>query len=418
MLRFDLIFHLFRRSAKIQRRRMLMTVMAIAWGTIAIVLLLSFGEGLKRSFARSAAGLGTGILVVWPGTTSKPFAGLPVGRDLHLRAADVELLRQSLPELGAASAEIRTRAGQISVGRVNLNKQIVGVEPSFGDLRAHYPDPGGRFIDELDQRYKRRVIFLGNKLKDELFGDQPAVGNTVQINQIPFTVIGVMHKKQQNNMYGGPDDDHAAIPESTFEAIFGRQYLSDMVLKPKHANEMGELKTALRETLGRKYRFDPSDERALPMWDTQKTQKITNNILVGIEIFLGMIGALTLIIGGVGVANIMYAVVRHRSRDIAIQMALGAKRSFVMGPLVLEAVALTAFGGGLGIAVGVAIQQGLAYIQHNTTNQALELLGAPTFSWAVALTTVALLGLIGLAAGYFPARRAVTVQPAVVLRDE
>lgn len=418
MMRFDLIFHLFRRSAKIQRRRMIMTVMAIAWGTIAIVLLLSFGEGLKQSFARSARGLGEGILVVWPGTTSKPFAGLPVGRDLHLRAADVELLRKSLPELDAASAEIRTRGGQMSVGRTSVNKAIVGVEPSFGDLRAHYADAGGRFIDELDQQYKRRVIFLGNKLKGELFADQPALGKTVLVNQIPFTVIGVMHKKQQNNMYGGPDDDHAAIPESTFEVIFGRQYLSDMVLKPKNPNEMGELKSALREALGRKYRFDPTDNRALPMWDTQKSQKITHNILLGIEIFLGMIGALTLIIGGVGVANIMYAVVRHRSRDIAIQMALGAKRSFVMGPLVLEALTLTAFGGGLGIAVGVAIQQGLAFIQRGSTNEALELLGAPTFSWAVALTTIVLLGAIGLAAGYFPARRAVTVQPAVVLRDE
>ncbi|HKI87134.1 MAG TPA: ABC transporter permease, partial [Thermoanaerobaculia bacterium] len=299
-----------------------------------------------------------------------------------------------------------------------LNKQIVGVEPSFGDLRAHYADPGGRFIDELDQRYKRRVIFLGDKLKTELFADQPALGKTVLINQTPFTVIGVMHKKQQNNMYGGPDNDHAAIPESTFELMFGRQYLSDMVLKPKHPDQMALLKSDLRETLGRKYRFDPTDDRALPMWDTQHSQKITNNILLGIEIFLGMIGALTLIIGGVGVANIMYAVVRHRSRDIAIQMALGAKRSFVMGPLVLEALTLTSFGGALGIAVGVVIQQGLAYIQRGSTNQALELLGAPTFSWAVALTTVALLGLIGLAAGYFPARRAVTVQPAVVLRDE
>jgi putative ABC transport system permease protein len=134
--------------------------------------------------------------------------------------------------------------------------------------------------------------------------------------------------------------------------------------------------------------------------------------------FLGVIGGLTLLIGGVGVANIMYAVVKHRTKEIGVQMALGARRSYVLGPLVLESLALTAFGGAIGVGVGYGLVRLLAFLQTKANSDALEFMGAPTFSPAIAATTVLLLGTIGFLAGYFPSRRAVAIQPAEALRYE
>ena len=146
-------------------------------------------------------------------------------------------------------------------------------------------------------------------------------------------------------MYGGPDDNHAVIPLSTFRALFGQETLSNFVFRADRPAETEAVKKRVYEVLGGKYRFDPSDERALSIWDTLEGMRVMNNITLGIELFLGFIGALTLLIGGVGVANIMYAVVKHRTKEIGVQMALGAKRSYVLGPLVLESLALTAIGG-------------------------------------------------------------------------
>jgi putative ABC transport system permease protein len=208
------------------------------------------------------------------------------------------------------------------------------------------------------------------------------------------------------------------MPLSTFRAIFGRRYLSDMVVKGFEPARNEALKKRLYEVLGARLRFDPTDERALQMWDTVESQKITINIGLGIEIFLGVIGALTMLIGGVGVANIMYAVVKHRTREIGVQMAMGARRSYVLGPLVAESLFLTSLGGLIGTAVGLLIVHLLAFVQSKADSEALQFLGAPTFSPAVALTTILLLGGIGFLAGFFPARRAVSIQPADALRYE
>jgi putative ABC transport system permease protein len=418
MARPGLVWHLFRRTARLQRKRMAMTVAAIAWGTISIVLLLSFGEGLKRNLRKNRRGMGEGIVVVWPAQTGKAFGGFPPGRELRVLAEDMPLLEANIPELAAACPEMRRWGISLSVGRKTLNKPVIGTTAAYGDLRANYAQAGGRFIDDLDVALKRRVLFLGDKAARELFGSEEVVGRTLLLNQVPFTVVGVMQKKRQMGMYGGPDENHVVIPITTFRAIFGRTYLNDFIVKARQPALTELAKKRVFEVLGGKYRFDPTDDRALQMWDTLESQKILDNITLGIELFLGIIGALTLVIGGVGVANIMYAVVKHRTREIGVQMALGARRGWILGPLVLESLALTATGGVVGVVVGVAIVEALAFVQRHAQSEALQMLGAPTFSLGVAATTVTVLGTIGFLAGYFPSRRAVRIQPAEALRYE
>jgi putative ABC transport system permease protein len=414
----SLIVRLFHSSAKIARKRMILTVTAIAWGTVAIILLLSFGEGLKRSLEAGRRGLGENIVIIWMGETEKVFEGLPSGRPIRLVPDDVDLVLKGVPEIAAASGEMHNWNVQLVHGRTALNKRVVGVQPAYRDLRTSYARSGGRYIDELDQRLKRRVVFLGNVLAESVFGKEDPVGKTLLVADTPFTVIGVLQKKKQMSMYGGPDDDRATIPLSTFEAMFGRRYLSNLVYQPTSNDLAPVAKRHLMEVLGAKYRFDPSDTRALYFWDTIADGKMTNAILIGLEIFLGFIGALTLIIGGVGVANIMFAAVTHRTKEIGVQMAVGARRIYITGSIVLESLALTFAGGMVGIGVGVTIVQVLAAVQERAKSEAMEFLGAPTISIPIAVTTVALLGLIGLLAGYFPARRAASVQPADALRFE
>jgi len=418
MTNLPLILKLFRRSAGINRRRMIMTIAAIAWGTLSIVLLLSFGEGLKRNLTKGSRGLGEGIIVIWPGATSKAFEGFPQGRNLRFVPEDIALLEANIPEITLSSAEMRRWGNTVTYGRTTLTKPVVGVEPSYGPLRNQLPQSGGRFLNDLDELMKRRVVFLGDELEKELFAEADPIGETIFINKVPFTVVGIMQDKIQMGTYGGPDANNAVIPLSTFRALFGRRYVSDLVVRAERPEQNEAVKKRLYEVLGGKYRFDPTDERALAMWDTVESQKITANISIGIELFLGIIGALTLLIGGIGVANIMYAVVKHRTKEIGVQMALGARRSYVIGPLVVESLALTSTGGAIGIGVGFGVVQLLAFLQSKADSEALEFLGAPTFSFAVALTTVLLLGSIGFLAGYFPSRRAVTIQPAAALRYE
>ncbi len=418
MLRVGLIFKLFRRSAQIQRKRMAMTVAAIAWGTLSIVLLLSFGEGMKRSFSKGSKGLGEGIVVIWANATSKAFEGFPQGRNLRFHPDDVALVRANIPEIASASGEMRRWGNSVSHGRKSLTKPVIGAEPEYGELRNQIPVEGGRFLNRRDEVEKRRVAFLGDDLEEELFGDEEAVGAKILINQVPFTVVGVMKSKIQMGMYGGPDANNVVIPLSTFRSLFGRVYLSDIVVRASEPHQTEYMKQRLYEVLGGKRRFDPTDERALQMWDTVESQSITINISIGIQIFLGVIGGLTLLIGGVGVANIMYAVVKHRTKEIGVQMALGARRSYVLGPLVLESLALTALGGAIGVGVGYGLVRLLAFLQSKANSDALEFMGAPTFSPAIAATTVLLLGMIGFLAGYFPSRRAVAIQPAEALRYE
>jgi putative ABC transport system permease protein len=268
-----------------------------------------------------------------------------------------------------------------------------------------------------DEVQRRRVMFLGNDLAKDIFGDEPPVGKTLLVNNAPYTVIGVMQKKTQMGMYGGPDANHAVIPISTFRAQFGRDVLNVMVIETEQPEGMKAALKKVNELFGAKYRFDPTDDRALQAWDMVKSAKTTGNITIGIQLFLGIVGALTLLIGGVGVANIMYAVVKERTREIGVKMALGAKQRWIIAPFVLEALVYTFIGGALGIIIATLLVSLTAFIPIEN-NKVMSFLGRPTLSPQIGIATSLILGLIGLVAGYFPARRAASVDPASTLRYE
>jgi putative ABC transport system permease protein len=284
-------------------------------------------------------------------------------------------------------------------------------------MRNHIPMPGGRFLNIRDEKLRRRVIFLGNELADQLYGNADPVGKTLLVGGVPYTVIGVMVPKIMRGNYNGMDKNHATIPITTYKAQFGRDRLSVLVLKPRRAEQMEVVLAQLHRVLGSRLGFDPEDERVFGIWDTVRSTRATVDMFVGIQLFLGIMGVLTLVIGGVGVANIMYAVVKERTREIGVKMALGARPSWVTGPIVLEGLTYTLLGGLLGVVMAVGAILLLDTVPTGD-NQALQMLGTPTLSLPIVLGAAGVLGFLGVLAGYFPARRAAGIDPAATLRYE
>ncbi|MEJ2185583.1 MAG: FtsX-like permease family protein, partial [Gemmatimonadota bacterium] len=249
-----------------------------------------------------------------------------------------------------------------------------------------------------------------------LFPKGDAIGNTVKVDGLPFTVVGTMASKVQTSMNNGPDADRAIIPSSTLHAIYGGKRVSSILVRPRDLRQAEFVKRRIYEVLGTRYRFDPDDKRALGMWDFVEDQRITHAIGLGIEIFLGMVGALTLIVAGVGVANIMYVVVKERTREIGVKLAVGARRRHILAQFVFEAVLISLAGGAAGFLVAAAIVTGVASLPD--TNEAMFFVANPVLSAPIALSTAGILVSIGVLAGVFPARRAAALDPVESLRYE
>jgi putative ABC transport system permease protein len=413
----SLILQLFLRSARLQKKRATLTIAALAWGTVTILLLLAFGEGLKRQMTANEQAMGNNLAILWPGETTKAYKGMPIGRSIRPHIEDVDYARERLPEFDAIWGELTSWRTVIAYGRKTINGRVTGTIADYGNARKHYPVAGGRFLDPQDEAEKRRVVFLGNEMAKDIFGKEEALGKTILINNSPFTVIGVMQRKRQSSTYGGPDANHATIPQSTYKALFGDDRINVVVFRVKKSKDMDAAIVHFNQVMGPRLGYDPEDTRVWGLWNTVEGQKMTQKILTGLELFFGIIGALTLIIGGVGVANIMYAVVKERTKEIGVKMALGARSAWITGPFVLEGMVYTFLGGLFGALIAIVIVTGLGFINLEK-NQVLEFLGHPTLSWPIGLATIGILGVCGLLAGYFPARRAAAIDPASTLRYE
>ncbi len=392
-----------------QKVRTLLTLFGITWGTVSVALLVAFGEGLQKRIQKSQRGLGESIVIAWPARTALPYEGLGKGRRIRVAEEDLEVLRREIPE-ATFSGEYGRDRSNFRRARARITPDMSATNPVFGLMRNLIPASGGRYVNDLDVDRRRRVVFLGDKLKQDLFGDQEAVGKTVMIDNVPFLVIGVLQKKDQDSSYSGRDQDKAFMPDTTFKGLFSERYVSNFIFQARSPSLVPEVTRRVYEVLGRRLKFDAKDKEAIGMWDTTEGEKFLATFFLTFRAFLGIIGSFTLMVGGLGVSNIMYVVVEERTREIGIKLAVGAKPRYVQAQFLLETLTLTAVGGVLGLLVTLAVLFVFPFLGLE------DYVGTPQASPVVVLTTAALLGAIGFVAGYFPARRASLLDPVMALK--
>jgi putative ABC transport system permease protein len=338
------------------------------------------------------------------------------GGKIWFYESDIKYVKGTVAELNDVGGEYDRWGVRVERGTTVLSEHINGVTPNYENIRYYIPIWGGRMINDLDIRLKRRVTFLGWDVAERIFGDENPVGQQIMINSVPYTVIGVMKEKLQMGNYGGMEGDRVVIPLSTFKATFGDPYLDNLVCQVKKGFDSKEIEDKILASLGAKYKFDPTDDRAIRVWDTIAGMKEFNKILFGIKVFLGIIGGLTLLIAGVGVANIMYVSIKERTREIGVKMAMGARKSYILYQFLIEALIITFFGGFGGMSFSYILTEGFKRIP--IQNDVLDMMGRPTISFDIGIIVIVILSIMGILAGLFPAMRAASVSPVDSLRYE
>jgi putative ABC transport system permease protein len=396
--------------------RTFLTMFGIAWGIISITLMVAAAEGLRVGQERQAENFGKDIMIVFAGRTSLQAGGERAGRRVIWLDSDAVAVQQEatackyvMPELGN-NATVRSlyNSGNITVA---------GSLPPFAEVRT-LPVAEGRFYDWQDQAQSRHVAFLGSDAKKQLFGTRPALGETIELNQIPYTVIGVMREKQQNSSYDGFDVRKVFIPFSSMirdipnKPPWPSNSVDRLLAVPNSWEDHEACKAQVRRTLARLHNFDPHDKEAAGVWDTVEEAKAFKLVVDGMNYFLGAVGVTTLFPGGIGVMNVMLVAVRERTREIGVRKAVGATRRAILGQFFVETLIVVFLSGG----VGMGIAYGLCAL--------INLIPMPPFfagmlpDWKSGALSFGLLGTVAVLSALYPARRAAAVDPIEALRYE
>jgi putative ABC transport system permease protein len=396
-----------------------LTTLGIAWGIMTVTSLMAYGNGFHRAliFGFSNA-FSNGVAVIYGGQTSMQAGGERAGRRVFLKEDDIEPLKQ-LGLVKYASPEIFETL-PLSYGSRQTSAGVRGVAPEYGVMRSEVPREG-RFINAEDAERRRRVAFLGTEVAHNLFGNSPATGRVIRIRGVSFEVVGVLADKAQLSSYFWPDKRSVFIPWTVTEQIFHQDYLDTIVVQTIGPAFHDRGMQQVRGVLAERHRFDSRDDRALMINDSAEIRQMVGGMATGLNIILTFIGTLTLMIGGVGVMNIMLVSVTERTREIGVRKAMGARRRHILMQFLLEALVITSIGGLAGIILS-AILVRVAGVRPFLA----QLIGDPSrgtdihmiLTADVVISATLILAITGILSGLWPALRASRMDPIEALRYE
>jgi putative ABC transport system permease protein len=407
------------RALRRNRTRSFLTMLGIVWGIATVTLLVAYGSSFRSILVNGFDAFGKSVVIVWPQQTGEQPGGQRAGKPVRLEAADLEAVKNNASFVKFACLET-VRFLSINYDTHYANTAIRGVCPEYGEMRNEVPGEG-RWITATDILERRRVAFLGNRLKEKLFSGRTAVGEYVQISGVRFEVVGVMARKIQLSNYFTSDDESVWIPFSAAGDVWNTKYASVLVFAPIAPQFEKKAMEQVRAAIAERQQFSPSDEKAFQMFGRDEFRPIIDGITLGLQGLLLFVGTLTLGIGGVGVMNIMLVSVDERIREIGLRRALGARKRHIQFQFLAETLLIMLLGGAVGILLSYVIASAVGTLPlmgplfEDDTGQADIHLRISFFT--VLASTIVLL-IVGVASGMVPALRASKLDPVEALRYE
>jgi putative ABC transport system permease protein len=405
------------RAILANKLRSFLTMFGIAWGVGSLLVLVGLGEGFRSGQHKQLATFGNDLVMMWNGTIPA-LANQHTGmRPYQFTPGDEAALR-ALPQLRAVTGFLQRNDLYEVSAYANSSGQVMGVEPNYADVRF-IPLAEGRFIDAKDLTDRRRVVVLGFKSATILFPGHPMLGETININDVSFTVVGRVATISRGNNDG--DNQKVYIPVSVMQELFAMKgdnvphdALSSIQYQPATKGDSTAAVPAVHRVIAERHGFDPSLKDAFEEWDTIQEEHMIGAIFNAMDVFLGGVGIVTLGLGAVGIINIMLVSVTERTHEIGLLKAIGATKRSILAQFFWEGLLLTGISG----VIGIVASEGLMWVLQQLFTDKMPGWDPPRLvPWSAALALGSLV-LCGIAAGLYPASKAAQMDPIEALRRE
>ncbi|MDF1760355.1 MAG: ABC transporter permease [Coxiellaceae bacterium] len=403
------LLHQTMNSLRAHKLRSFLALFGIMWGTLSVVLLLALGNGFYNQSQHNMQKIANGQIFLRAGLTSKPYQGRPSGQIIHLKVKDILAMAKDIPQIKMITPlmNFATVGLTISSDEHQMKGNVEGVSDNYAEISQIDIAKGGHFFNKIDLAHSNKVIFLTDHMKKVLYPHSNPIHKTLHVSGIPFTVIGYQTPQKQGGAHWRGNLIY--VPYTTYQQLWGDQDSAEVALITHSPQQVDSTKLAIRHYIAARFHFDPTDSQAIMMPDLTKIVHFFNWFFWGIKSFLIFCGALTLAVGGIGVANIMFLIVSERTAEIGLRLALGSPDNSILWQILIESLMLVFIGGIAGIVLAMMIV---------TTLQHLPLpdwIGTPEVSPIAMIISFITLALVGIAAGYFPAKKASLLEPVVAL---